>query len=201
MYDEDSDELFAGARSRNIWLRGLLMLLFLAVLWFIRLIVLILAAFQFVFAIVTGGPNQRLLPFGRSVAAYMQQMAAFVTWTTETRPFPFSPWPADGATSPDDPMTDTPPAPSGDWDEPFEPDAAYEAPPPEPMEDEPPAEPAAEEASPEPITDEPPDEPPAPPEPKPRASDTRAKKKKKGSRQQAAPEDADPAGDEFPGDS
>ena len=39
MYDESSDELFAGARSRNIWLRGLLMLVFLAVLWFIRLIV------------------------------------------------------------------------------------------------------------------------------------------------------------------
>lgn len=182
MYDEDNDELFAAAKSRGIWIRGLLTLLFLAILWFVRLIVVILAVFQFVFAIVTGGPNRRLLPFGRGVAAYMQQMVTFVTWNTETRPFPFAPWPVDGETSADDPVMETAAAPSSNWDEPFEPETVYEAPPPEPREDEAPDEPADE------------------PDPKPRADGKKTKKKKKSAGRKTTPEDDDPAGDEVPGD-
>lgn len=213
MYEQDNDELFAGARSRNIWIRGLFALLFLAILWFVQQIVLILAAFQFIFAIVTGGPNRRLLPFGRGIAAYMRQMVAFVTWNTETRPFPWSSWPVDGEMSPDDPVMETAAAPSRNWDEPVEPETVYEAPPPAPMADEPameeppvepaveepPVEPEAEDVSPEPPTDVPSDKPAAPP--KSSKGGNKAKKKKKSSRQKAASEDADFAGDDVPGDS
>lgn len=186
MYDEDSDSLFAGARSRDIWIRGLLALLFLAVLWFIRLVVLILAAFQFVYAIVTGGPNRRLLPFSQSVATYMQQMAAFVTWNTEIRPYPFSPWPTDEADFPDDPIRDTPPPRSRDWDEPDEP---FEPDEPD-VTDEPPASGPAPEAA--------VDEPPAPPKPKPRSGGAKRKKKKKSSPPKASDEPGS-AGDDSAG--
>lgn len=189
MYDEDSGELFVGARSRNIWVRGLLTLLFLAVLWFIRLIVLILAAFQFVHAIVTGGPNPRLLPFARSVANYIRQMAAFVTWTTEMRPWPWSTWPSDD-------MAGGPAAPD-DLDEPFEPDVAYTPPPPDPVEDEEPPKPAEDTAPEADVAREDPteEEPPAAPKPKSRSGGAKGKKKKKNPRGKAS-DDPDPTGDE-----
>jgi hypothetical protein len=52
------------------------------------------AVLQLVLAASTGEPNANLRTFGRSVGRYFSQIAAFVTFSTEETPFPFSNWPA-----------------------------------------------------------------------------------------------------------
>lgn len=80
--------------QRNIWLRGLFMLLMALAYHVAGTLVLIVAVIQFVMALLTGAPNVRLVSFGRSLGRYFQQLVNFLTFATEQIPFPFSEWPA-----------------------------------------------------------------------------------------------------------
>ena len=80
--------------KRNIWVRGLLMLL-MAIAFHISGMLLALSAIvQFVLALLSDGPNARLLAFGRSLGLYLAQIADFVSFATEEVPFPFGDWPS-----------------------------------------------------------------------------------------------------------
>jgi hypothetical protein len=81
--------------QRNIWLRGLFILLMALAYHVAGTLVLIVAVIQFVMALLTGAPNVRLVSFGRSLGRYFQQLVNFLTFATEQIPFPFSEWPAD----------------------------------------------------------------------------------------------------------
>jgi len=83
----------ARAESRRpVWVRGFYMAMMLLI-WFIAETVLLGVAFiQFIFAL-TGGPNEQLTRFGGGLARYLQQIAAFVTFSSNELPFPFSDWP------------------------------------------------------------------------------------------------------------
>lgn len=82
--------------KRNIWLRGLLMLLMLLVLHVCGTVLFVVALIQFVIALLNGGaPNERLAMFGRNLGSYFRQIVLFLSFTTEEVPFPFSDWPAD----------------------------------------------------------------------------------------------------------
>ena len=50
-------------------------------------------AFQFLASLFTGQPNDQLTRFGRNLARYLQQITVFMTFATEEKPFPFTPWP------------------------------------------------------------------------------------------------------------
>jgi hypothetical protein len=79
--------------KRNIWLRGLLMIL-MAIAFQISGTLLALGAIvQFVLAL-SDAPNARLIAFGQSLGSYLSQIASFVTFATEDVPFPFSAWPS-----------------------------------------------------------------------------------------------------------
>ena len=80
--------------QRNIWLRGLFMLLMALTYHVAGTLVLIVAVIQFVMALLTGAPNVRLVSFGRSLGRYLQQIVNFLTFATEELPFPFNDWPA-----------------------------------------------------------------------------------------------------------
>ncbi len=83
------------ASKRPVWIRGLYMLL-MAVLWHVAEVVLwIVVVIQFVLALVSDVPNERLSAFGRSLGSYVRQIVHFLTFATEEVPFPFSEWPAD----------------------------------------------------------------------------------------------------------
>jgi hypothetical protein len=99
-------ELLRGFRSRQTWVRGFFMLIFLFALWFMRLLITIVAVFQFGALLIAGHPLEPLMPFGRGLALYVQQMTLFLTFNTEELPFPFSPWPQ--GTEPAEPPTQSP---------------------------------------------------------------------------------------------
>ena len=81
--------------KRQIWVRGVLMLLMALLFQLSGTLLFIVAAMQFVFALVSGAPNARLLAFGRSLGRYVQQIANFLTFVSETLPFPFNDWPSE----------------------------------------------------------------------------------------------------------
>ena len=81
--------------SKDVWVRGLYMIFFL-IAWGLSEILLVFSAiFQFLSALFTGSANLRLLRFGQNLSRYHYQIAQYVTFNTEDRPFPFSDWPDD----------------------------------------------------------------------------------------------------------
>ncbi|MDD2699777.1 MAG: DUF4389 domain-containing protein [Sideroxydans sp.] len=80
--------------KRNIWMRGLFMLLMGFALHVSGTVLAVVAVIQFVIVLVNGSPNDRLLAFGRSLGNYLRQIVNYLTFVTETMPFPFSEWPS-----------------------------------------------------------------------------------------------------------
>lgn len=85
---------YAVAVRRNIWLRGLLMILMGVAYHFAGTILFFVALIQFVMAVASDSPNPRLMAFGRSLGRYQGQIANFVSFAIEAPPFPFADWPA-----------------------------------------------------------------------------------------------------------
>ena len=79
--------------KRNIWLRGLLMILMAIAFQICGTLLAIGALVQFVLAL-SDVPNSRLIAFGRSLGSYLSQIACFLSFATEDVPFPFSEWPS-----------------------------------------------------------------------------------------------------------
>lgn len=78
----------------NIWIRGLFMVLMAMVYQLSGTLLFIVAIMQFIFTLLAGAPNARLLSFGRSLGLYVQHVVRFLVFDTEVMPFPFSDWPA-----------------------------------------------------------------------------------------------------------
>ena len=81
--------------SKDVWVRGLYMIFFLIAWGLAEILLLFSALFQFLSALFTGSANLPLLRFGQNLSRYHYQIAQFVTFNTEVRPFPFSDWPDD----------------------------------------------------------------------------------------------------------
>ena len=79
---------------RNIWIRGLFMLLMALAYHVFGTVVFIVTVIQFVMMLLNDKPNTRLVAFGRSLGRYLQQIVNFLTFATEEIPFPFNDWPA-----------------------------------------------------------------------------------------------------------
>ncbi len=90
------DNVTPDSGKRQLWVR-LIYMLIIALLWHVAEAVLgVVAIIQFIIALAQNKPNERLVAFGRSLARYLQQMAAFLTFASEEIPFPFSDWPSAG---------------------------------------------------------------------------------------------------------
>ena len=101
---EDDGYWVENIKSAKTWKRGFFLLVFVAILWFSRILLYLAALAQFLTVLVTRRPIVRLLPFGRSLSVYVQEICMFLTWNREEKPFPWSPWPepGEGAEYPED---------------------------------------------------------------------------------------------------
>ena len=77
----------------SIWLRLIFMIVFAVAFNVAEFVILVIVVFQFLASLFTREPNDRLTRFGRTMALYVQQVIEFLTFATEEKPFPFSPWP------------------------------------------------------------------------------------------------------------
>ena len=89
-----NEDTVTGLAKRNIWLRGLLMILMGLAYQLTGTVLFFMAIIQFVFALVSDAPNPRLAMFGRSVGRFQSQIANFVSFASEDLPLPFTDWPS-----------------------------------------------------------------------------------------------------------
>jgi Domain of unknown function (DUF4389) len=89
--NENSDTT---TNKRNIWIRGLFMLLMALAYQVCGTLMFIVTVIQFVMMLLNDTPNAHLVSFGRSLGRYIQQIVNFLTFATEEIPFHFNDWPS-----------------------------------------------------------------------------------------------------------
>lgn len=94
MKDETRENVVDG----SIWMRGLHMLIFAVAYNVVEAMLALTAVFQFFCALITGKVNEPLLGFAKNGALYVQEVMEFLTFNSEIRPFPFTPWPNEAHT-------------------------------------------------------------------------------------------------------
>ena len=75
------------------WIRGLLMLLFVAIKYVTSFLIGVISLFQFVSDLLFDQPNSKLLEFSKHLNIYLLQIANFLTFNSNAKPFPFTDWP------------------------------------------------------------------------------------------------------------
>ena len=88
-----SGDIKKNLTRRSIWLRLVFMIVLSVAFNVAEIITFAVVAFQFLASLFTGQSNDRLARFGRNLAHYLQQITVYLTFTTEEKPFPFTPWP------------------------------------------------------------------------------------------------------------
>jgi len=78
---------------QEAWTRGLFMVMFFILLQLAKVVAGMVVVLQFLFTIFTNQTNDNLLHFGASLSRYIYQIWLFLTYNTETQPFPFAAWP------------------------------------------------------------------------------------------------------------
>jgi hypothetical protein len=86
-------KLKAKLSSKSKWIKCLYIIFFLIVTCVVKLIIWFITAFQFIAVLFTDHPNKMLLEFGGDLSAYISQIFRFLSYNSEEKPFPFSPWP------------------------------------------------------------------------------------------------------------
>ncbi len=76
----------------STWKRIFFMLVFSVIVGLVRILLWTIVLFQVAFALLTGSPNQNILDFGRKLSAYLYHILLFLTYNTDSLPFPFSDW-------------------------------------------------------------------------------------------------------------
>ncbi|MFL2874782.1 MAG: DUF4389 domain-containing protein [Pseudohongiellaceae bacterium] len=80
-------------KNTNSWLRILLMFGYLVVLYVIALLAVVIMIAQTLFVFASGSPNSNLVIFGEALAEYIKQIIDFLFYKSNTKPFPFAPFP------------------------------------------------------------------------------------------------------------
>ena len=80
----------------DTWKRGLFMLVFAIISGVAKLVVTLVAVFQFITLLFKGQTNEAVIPFGQNLSTYLYQITLFLTFKTDEMPFPFLIFP-DGA--------------------------------------------------------------------------------------------------------
>lgn len=83
-----------GLKAADKWIRGLYMILFVVVSYFVKSIIFGIAFLQFLIVLFTGNPNKNLLKFTEGLCRFAYQIYLFLTYGSEEKPFPFSSWPS-----------------------------------------------------------------------------------------------------------
>ena len=91
---EQLDDLVENVRELSGWVRVLFVIFFIVVLHLIiGPLIVLLALVQALFLIFTTRANENLAGFGSLLVTYVAQILNFVTFNSESRPFPFSDFP------------------------------------------------------------------------------------------------------------
>jgi len=88
----DKQEIKNNITNSNQWTRILYMLLFGVILYLVMMVLCVVVVVQAIFALLTGKPNTEIRRFSGDLVKYLRDIAAFLTYTDETKPYPFQAW-------------------------------------------------------------------------------------------------------------
>ena len=88
-------DLKAMVSSKDKWVRALYMVLFLLIFTVAKFIVWIVIAIQFLMTLFTNNAHKKTLDFSEHLNTYIHQILSFLTYNSEIKPYPFSPWPGE----------------------------------------------------------------------------------------------------------
>jgi hypothetical protein len=88
----DKQKIKNNITNANQWTRILYMLLFGVILYLVMMVLCVVVVVQVVFALLIGNPNSEIRRFSGDLVRYLREIAAFLTYTDETKPYPFQAW-------------------------------------------------------------------------------------------------------------
>ena len=92
---DDGKPIEDNLKSRATWLRLIFMLIFCVVTCLALLVGSFVVALGFLWVLFTGEVNPELRATGQSFATYIYQIARYLTFNSESKPFPFGgKWPS-----------------------------------------------------------------------------------------------------------
>lgn len=77
----------------SFWLRLIPMIIFAISVWLSFYVLLLVAAIQFIWVAINDDANENLSRFGDSLSKWLRDAAAFLSYKTEDKPFPWASWP------------------------------------------------------------------------------------------------------------
>ena len=84
-------------KNPDAWLRGLFILIFGVILYFAVILVWLVVVFQFITKLLTGELNRQVADFNGGLLRYISLVLGYITFQSDDKPFPFSPWPEQAA--------------------------------------------------------------------------------------------------------
>ena len=82
---------------QSTWMRLVYMVLFAVIFNIAEIVIVVVVVVQFLFKLFTGEANETLGALGQTVAIYVYEMIAYLTFHTDDMPYPFGPWPTAAA--------------------------------------------------------------------------------------------------------
>lgn len=83
----------ADSHVREKLLKALYLVLFYFVGYIAWVLTVVISIFQFFYELFLKDHNKNLLDFSKSMNTYLYEIVRFLSFNTETKPYPFSPWP------------------------------------------------------------------------------------------------------------
>jgi hypothetical protein len=95
----ERSDLEKNVLSRSTWIRLLFMIIFAFLYGLSRLVIAAVVLIQFFHVLFSGDTNDELKTFGHSLALYSCEVVDYLTFNTETKPFPLGTrWPGEPET-------------------------------------------------------------------------------------------------------
>jgi hypothetical protein len=80
-------------KDKNVWMRGLYMVIFMILLGVAKFVSFIVILMQFLTVLFTAETNDKLVKFGKSLSLYQYEIMLFLTYNCEVHPYPIGEWP------------------------------------------------------------------------------------------------------------
>ncbi len=79
-------------KQLSTWKRIFFMTIFAVIVGLVRILLWAVILLQVASMLFTGRTNENILTFGSNLSAYLYHVLLFLTFNTDTLPFPFSDW-------------------------------------------------------------------------------------------------------------
>jgi len=83
------------SEQRELWRRLLFMVLFAVLFGLAKLVLTVVVIVQFIVILTSGSANGQLLKLGSGLSIYTYQIIRYLTFNSDSQPFPLSDWPED----------------------------------------------------------------------------------------------------------